>query len=217
MKNLGYTLLSATAILAILCCGVVHGLWTDRWGAGPEPIWAAAMLERLSLTLGDWEGRSIDQDNDQPEGVTGCLIRYYTHRHTGQGVTMFLVCGRPGPVSIHSPDACYVASGFEMDTPTIFPIPSTIKGVEGEFRTACFRKIRSSGQKNLRIFWSWNATDGWSVPADPRSTFVHHPVLYKLYLIREMASEMESLHDDPCVDLMRHLLPELQETLFGNS
>jgi hypothetical protein len=209
--------LPATAITLVVFSGIVHGLWTDRWNEAPEPFAAAAKLEQVAMTLGDWEGQALVLESRSADGVAGYLYRRYVNRNGGKVVSVFLVCGRPGPVSIHSPEACYGASGYEIDNAEVFTLPSSIDGVAGEFRTARFEKTTNSGQKFLRIFWSWNATGPWSVPVEPRSLFAHHPVLYKLYLVREISEPDGPLEQDPCVELMRYLLPELQRAVIGSS
>jgi hypothetical protein len=207
--------LPATAIGVVIFSGIVHGLWTDRWLEAPEPLAAAAKLQQVALTLGDWEGQALDLESRQSEGVAGYLYRRYVNQSTGNVVSVFLVCGRPGPVSIHPPEACYGASGYEIGDAGTFSVPPSV--ADGDFRTARFEKTKASGQKFLRIFWSWNATGVWSTPDDPRSAFAHYPVLYKLYLIREMSNPEERLKEDPCVELMRYLLPELRKSVIGSS
>jgi hypothetical protein len=200
---------AVTAMAAVVACGVVHGLWTDRWGIAEEPAQSAARLTQLPLTLDDWDGE-VQEFKDRSNLAGRAWLRY-AQRRTGKNVTVLLICDRPGPVSIHTPDACYGASGYTMGTKLKF----RPKGMQNtEFWSAPFRKSSVSDQSNLRIYWGWNAGNGWQAADDPRSTFAGFPALYKLYLIREMAQATDSVDDDACVDLMRQLLPELQKTLF---
>src|SRR5947209_18409507 len=96
-----------TAVAALVACGVVHGLWTDRWARAPEPAAAAARLDALPLTLGDWDGEALPVEPGSLGAVSGYLYRQYVNRRNGDEVSVFLVCGRPGPVAIHTPDVCY--------------------------------------------------------------------------------------------------------------
>ncbi|MBY0528427.1 MAG: EpsI family protein [Gemmataceae bacterium] len=204
-----------TAIVAVILCGTVHGLWTDRWDSSDEPAVFAARLPTVPLSAGDWEGQEADSKNPKVPGVIGTLHRRYVHRRTGKEATVYIVCGRPGPVSIHTPEVCYSASGYEVLAQTNYTLP--LESAPAQFRTAQFRKKQSSDVTCLRIFWAWSGDGSWSAPAEPRFAFARHPALFKLYVIREMASDDESLDDDPCLDLLRNLVPALQQSLAPTS
>jgi hypothetical protein len=206
-----------SAVLAVLACGVVHGMWTDRWAKEQIVAEAAARLERLPLTLGDWQGQTLEIDQRLVAEVAGFLYRRYVNQRTGAAVTLALACGRPGPVSIHTPDVCYVASGYEAGTSgTVSPsLGPTLP--PGEFKTAQFIKNRATDQTHLRVFWSWNAGGVWTVSDSPRFAFARYPLLYKLHVVRELATPNEPLEQDPCTDLLQLLLPELQTSVVSPS
>src|SRR6516225_2141560 len=92
-----------TALTLILVAGLVHGFWTDRWVVSTAPAEAAARLEQLPLEAGDWKGEPLEVNSKSAEAITGRLCRRYTNRSTGSVVTIALVSGLPGPVSIHTP------------------------------------------------------------------------------------------------------------------
>lgn len=200
-----------TAMTAALACGVVHGVWTDRWHLSTEPGASAARLSQVGLNLPDWEGQVVP--GKQGKDMAGALHCRYTHRRSGKAVTLFIVCDRPGPVSIHTPDVCYGAVGFEVGAQSKYSPRLPADDLPASLWTARFRKTSSSDTTDLRIFWGWNAGTGWQAADDARMTFAKFPALFKLYLIREGPGE-DSLDDDPCVDLMRQLLPELRRSLF---
>jgi hypothetical protein len=204
-------------IVAVLATGAVHGLWTDRWKLSDEPGASAARMEQIPLTLPDWEGHAIGSGERNLAGAAGYIERRYVHNRTGKEVTAFLVCGRPGPVSIHTPDVCYGGGGYEMLSQTHYAPTLGAAGPAADFKTAQFRKKQAADQSYLRIFWAWSSTGDWSAPEDPRFAFAGHEALFKLYLIREVAVPDEALDDDPCVDLMRQLLPAMRAALFEPS
>jgi hypothetical protein len=211
------TVITAMAIAVILATGIVHGIWTGRWELTDEPGASVARLPNVSMELGDWQGQTLDAESQQLGDASACLLRRYTNRLTGAGVTVFLLCGRPGPVAIHPPDSCYAAGGYEITTPSQFKAPGEAGAAPAEFRVARMRKKRAGEQSQLRIFWSWNDGNGWRVPANPRWAFASSPVLFKLYLVRELPDFEEPLDDDPGIDLMQRLLPELDKVLFTRS
>ena len=204
-------------VVAMLVSGVVHGLWTDRWALPGGAAESAARLENVAKTLGDWQGRDLEVDPRQVGPVAGCLYRCYVNQRTGDSVSVALVCGRPGPVSVHTPDVCYVASGYAT-TPVRQYSPQLDPSLPAaEFKTAQFVKTRAAEQSQLRVFWSWNAAGTWAVPDDPRVAFAHQPLLYKLYLVRELSTPGEPLEEDPCQELLQLLLPELQRSVISPS
>ena len=218
LRNL--PLLAAGAVLVV--CGLVHGLWSDRWGTSEAVTRATERLERVPRRMGDWEGEdeSISRRELALSGATGCLVRRYTSRRTGEAITVILLCGRPGPVSVHTPDVCYRGLGFEpVGDPKRWESPVSVGGSPAEFRTVKFRKEEPGRVTHLRIFWSWSATGRWQEHGSPRLTFATQPVLYKLYLVRQLAGadEDEGLETDPAGDFLRDFLPALQQGLFSES
>jgi hypothetical protein len=104
------------ATVLIVTAGVVHGFWADRWVPAAEPQKAADRLATVPLTVGEWDGSDPEKPGESVPGVVGSLQRRYVNRVTGAAVVVALVCGRPGPVSIHTPDSCYTASGYDFGT-----------------------------------------------------------------------------------------------------
>jgi hypothetical protein len=195
-----------TASVLLLGAGLVHGFWTDRWVPAAEAAAAAGRLDALPTTLGEWVGEDVEVKSPQP-GVAGCLQRRYTNgKHT---VVMFIVCGRPGPVSIHTPEACYGAGGFDVATRKRIAVPG------GEFWTSDAVRIKAAEETRLRLYWGWNSGQGWTAADDPRWLFVRRPVLHKLYVQRDLSGLAEPTTDDPCEAFLKVLLPELDRTLFA--
>jgi hypothetical protein len=171
-------------------------------------------MANLPLVLGEWEGEPMDAAPRQTDGIAGHLYRRYVNRQTGHTVVVALFCGRAGPMSIHTPDVCYAGGGYEIGRPVRHTIDSSALDASADFKTAQFFKTSSTDRSQLRIFWSWNAIGTWSVPNNPRFAFAHRPFLYKLYVLREMFDGGDTLENEPCLDLMGRLLPELQRCLF---
>jgi hypothetical protein len=201
--------LAATAL--IVATGLVHGYWTDRWAPAVEPKAAAERLGNLPMVIGEWDAIDAGSPGEKVPGVVGSLQRSYTHRVTGATVTLALVCGRPGPVSIHTPDSCYAASGYKVGEQSLVSVGSKV-----DFWTADAVLTKASEEKRLRIFWAWNPGDGWTAPPDARTAFARHPVLHKLYVLRGLNSLAEPVKDDPALDFLRSLLPAMNERLFAS-
>ena len=214
------TLPIVLATVALIVCGLLHGIWTDRWTSRGDLDEVVARLDRVALTIGDWHGRSMPMDARQIEAgeIAGCLYRQYVRSSTGEAVTILLVCGRPGPISLHPPTACYAGGGYEISTPTRQGIHAAgVEGKPAEFLVADFRKTETTSPHVLRIHWAWSDTGAWKSPDAPRLAFAASPHLYKIYAIREMVATSGSVGDDPGVTFLEQLLPELERALFVRS
>lgn len=204
------------AIVAVLVTGVVHGLWTDRWLTPEAPAAAAARMANLPMSIGDWEGEPLNKAPQRTDFLSGYLYRRYLHRQSGTQIVVALYCGRPGPISIHTPDVCYAGGGYEVGRPAKQTIDCGPEKAPAEFRTAVFLKEKATDRSQLRIFWSWSARGDWTAPDNPRFAFARHQFLYKLYVIRETALAGEPADREPCVELIEQLIPELQRCLFAS-
>lgn len=205
----------ASAFFVVGLSAMIHGRWTDRWSTPALAAASTSKMEQVPLTVGDWEGETATiADPREVAGLYGNLYRRYVQRSTGNTVLVSLVWGRRGPIAIHTPDMCYVASGYEMtETPAKYISPEKYAGAPAEFFVTRFRKLKPDSEENLRVFWAWSAGAGWKVSDNPRIAFAHDPILYKLYLIRPVNAADESPREDPCVAFMRVFLPELQKAL----
>jgi hypothetical protein len=202
------------ACVAVIACGIVHGFWTDRWQKPVETAAAAARLEQVPTEVGEWVGERIDLGSRSIGEVDGCVQFHYTKRGTsGPFVGIALVCGRPGPVSIHTPQACYTANGYEVGDPRRAKAPDG----RGEFWTADAIKKKVAEETRLRLYWGWYAGQGWTAPEDARLNYTGHcQVLHKLYVWRELGGANEPPPDeDPCLEFMKAFLPALEKTLFA--
>ena len=201
-----------TAVVVVLVTGLVHGFWTDRWGGSSEEVQKAAdSLKNVPEVVGDWEGHEVPAPRDS-EGLAGQRYVNYVDRRTGDAVMVALVCGRPGPVAIHTPDVCYGASGYSVTNMTRHAV--SWPGGPSNFFTMEVEKTSQTDKTQLRVFWSWFAAGRWEVSDNPRLAFARQPAIYKLYVIRDMVNRCE-LDEDPCLRFLRQLLPELQKGLVS--
>ena len=206
------------ALFIVVSSGIVHGRWINRWRISRDIDLAIAKLDRLPMEIGDWRGRrqTVDRRELTAAGLDGLVMRQYENRRTGRTTSMVLVCGRPGPVSVHTPEICYPGAGFEMaqSRPVKFSVNPDSRAAE--FLKADFEKQESFPPERMRVYWSWNASGVWNVPANPRLAFASRPVLYKLYLASRINEGLERSADAAETDFLRQLLPELERILFGD-
>jgi hypothetical protein len=200
-------------MVTVLLAGLVHGRWTGRWEQSSALDEAVATLQRVPEKLGEWKGQPITLDPNQMHraGAVGHVTRRYEDQVHKNVVTMLLMCGRSGPMSVHTPEVCYGGAGYEMlGEPVECKIELGPSAAPARLWTAVLRKEGAAVPTHLRIFWGWRVPGlAWVAPSSPRGAFPRLPALYKLYVIREMASPDEPLDDDPAVAFIQRLLPEL--------
>ena len=205
----------AVAAALILTTGFVHGMWTRRWNPSHELEEAAARLQRAPEDLPGWKASpyEIDANVLTRARASSSWSRTYRQDGTKEAITVILLCGRSGPMSVHRPEHCYSAAGYDLIGATT---PTTVNdgdGAKAVFRTALFSKPTPEGTASLRIFWSWHTGNAWQAPDSPRLAFANLPALYKLYVIRHAARAQERLESDPAREFLQLLLPELDKAL----
>jgi hypothetical protein len=213
-------LLAGTASLALIAAGIVHGFWTDRWSPSVDTDEAAQRLANVPFVIGDWEGKEIENPSQPGPGVAGCLQRRYTNHRLGVTVVIALVNGRPGPVATHTPEVCYGASGFLVGKRSTVQVPLDKDGPSAQFWTSDAVRTKATEETKIRLFWAWNGGQGWVASKDARQQFprFQHPVLHKLYVLRDISgTDMTRKTDnqtEPCQAFLEVLLPVLDRVLF---
>src|SRR5262245_3153551 len=111
------TLPLIAAITVVLSSGVAQGIWAHRWIPSRGIEVAVSRLDNVPKVIGDWEGEDEELDGRQVEvgEIAGHISRRYRNRLDGSVVTLLLMCGRPGPIAVHSPEICYAGSGYELE------------------------------------------------------------------------------------------------------
>ena len=115
---------------------------------------------------------------------------------------MLMLCGRPGPISVHPPTACYRARGYRMSHE---PVPASI--ADHRFRLAEFQNPASISEDSVAILWGWSHDGDWSAPANPRVEFAGQSFLDKLYVTWSRARDDQSLDDSVPSDFLAEFLP----------
>jgi hypothetical protein len=199
---------------AVALSGLASGLWSQRWSTADSLEAAAARLDTLPPVAGEWDGHAkpVPPAEVDAAQAAAMLCRDYVHRRTLAHVSLLVVCGRAGPVCVHTPDKCYANAGFtEIGEPKIVSVP----GKESAQLWVCQFKKDAAVPTPVRVYygWNWNADGTWEAAENPRLKYARRPVLYKLYVVREAGPADGSEKDDPALDLLREVLPQLHNTL----
>jgi hypothetical protein len=209
----------AAAFLLLAAYGVAEGLWTDRWNTSRAAEIAAARLAGVPSTVGEWEGEDSEMDARVVAlaELKGYVQRKYTHRETGGVVSVLLLCGKPGPISVHTPDICFQGQGYVMAA------PAQRRGVEAgglaaEFWQGRFEHKGALVPEATTALWAWSADGRWQAPDNPRFHFARSGALFKLYVMRSVVEAGGQPAADPALDaFLAAFLPAAQAALFPES
>jgi Protein of unknown function (DUF3485) len=209
------TIRVTAAVLLIVGTGLVHGGWTNRWRPSPELAALTAKFDSIPTVIGNWRGTVFELPAKERAmaGAVACLARKYSNPARGISVTVLMVGGLPGDISSHTPDACYPGAGYTLRETSPFDYRYGSGDKHAEFRTA----LAARGgviPSVLRILWGWNASKGWTAPAEPRWSFASEPWLCKVYVIRETAGSTIKPEDDPCTEFLSVFLSEVDRLVF---
>jgi hypothetical protein len=210
------TILPAIVFAAVaLGAGIAQGIYSERWIAASTVDDAVKLIDNIPATIGDWQGtqKPLDASDLARAGIKGHYYYNYVDSRTGAALEVFLVCGRPGPISVHTPDICYAGAGYQTDGDPQIQLVDLGQGISQQLWSAKFRKPNSLNAPQLEIFWTWSAGDGWSAPENPRFAFAKNHALYKLYVIRHVSPRDKESSKEIYKDFLKSLLPALNKAL----
>lgn len=202
-------------LVVVAAAGVVYGIQTDRWGPSSQLEHALSRLPRLPSVIGDWQGEDVPHDAaelDRAGGIKGAVFRNFRNARTRDSVSTLVVCGRGGPISVHTPDICYAGAGYRQLTDAEVR-EVAVDGHKHAFWVARFGKP-GVGATQLEIYWAWSR-DGqsWEAPANPRMALARLPALYKFYVVRHFVPGSREENVDTCREFLQRALPEYAAAL----
>ncbi len=202
-----------SAWLLAISFGFGEGLWTGRWAHSDVLDVAAKQLGKLPKTIGEWEStdRELSREEVVMAELSGHVMRTYTRKETNQVVSVLLVCGKPGPISVHTPDICFKGIGFQMTTePVVLPYEE----LTARFWTTRFEKGNSPVEQ-YTVLWGWTTDGTWVAANNPRIEFATQNVLHKLYVIRPLGTKDTAPKDDaPLNEFLSVFMPSVNLALF---
>jgi len=205
--------LCLAGIVLLVATGVAD-VALNRGMSDPVALAAAAeRLHQLPATIGAWESTpgTIDLREIRMAQIAGSVRRNYRHQETGRAVTLTILCGASGPMSVHPPTACFEGVGYSLISgPTVVQITDSARQ-ECSLNRAAFQLPDSNTEEVVRVFWGWSQDGQWQVPVNPRLTFRGLPALYKLYVVDRAFDSTDDLSQ--AESFLRDSLPIIRETL----
>jgi hypothetical protein len=182
------------AVVLLAAGGVVHGMWTHRWSATTAQEAGVDLLGKVDAPVGDWTpGPALPvAEREIPKG-TRVAARQFASARTGKKLVVSVTSGVPGVVAAHTPDVCFLGSGYVLKGPPSKQTLPLAGGGSASFYVADFEKTSATGTEVVRCRWAWTADGHWHAPDYPRLFFarsqVSLPVLYKLYVVHPLGDE----------------------------
>lgn len=204
------------AVLVVLGLGVLvaaavfEGIRSNRWGVPDDLKAAAARVDRVPTTFGDWTSVEVPVDRkilERAEAV-GSLSREYRNPKTGSVVSVMVLCGRSGPIASHTPDICYAGLGYKMNGVELKKTAGAASYWSAQFH-------KGDADPGIEVNWAWGADGTWVAASNPRLDFASHGILYKIYATRALraAGTTRAAETDPINDFLTEFLPVLRTAL----
>ncbi len=213
------TMLPALVFAAIaIGAGIAQGIYSERWSDAGDVDDAVKLLGNIPAAIDGWQATplQVEESDLRKVGIRGHFSAKFRNVNKGTAVSVLLVCGRPGPISVHTPDICYAANGYQADGAPRLQTIELGHGAAQRMWSARFHKPNSPNDPDLEIFWAWKADDSWSAPENPRFEFANKHALYKLYVIRYISLSEKGPADESYKDFLKSLLPTLNKALSSS-
>jgi hypothetical protein len=188
--------------------GVIQGRMSRRWGKPQEFAVLANRLRELPTEIGPWRTTASPPLSPATEAELECagyVSRQYENRGTGAIVTVAVLLGPAGPISVHTPDVCYSSRNY-----TILGSPKRIQfGGEGSQDELWSTSLQSTSLTagNLRVYYGWSSGGPWSAPKDARFAFAGQPHLYKIQVAGPLPTPADDVASDQCRAFLKEFLP----------
>lgn len=208
MKNFLLALIVVGLIGISAVVGVVHGRLTNRWGPQPDMLDAARRLESMPLDIEGWKATDHELDERVREMLQckGHLNRVYENVKTGQRVSVVVLLGPAGPISVHTPEICYSSRDYSITS------DRTNHQVDEQQDLWDLRlKSNRAGAATLRVLYGWTNDGNWHANDNPRFEYGGRPLLYKI----QLAGPEPVGETDACQDFLKAFLPVLRKHLLS--
>lgn len=198
--------------LITLVSGAIQGKVSNRWGPPTAMSDAAEKLEKLPKQFGDWEScdeRRLDKETEQMLECTGHVSRRYVNQKTGEQVSIIVLVGPAGPISVHTPEICFSSREYKAyKTREVIPVDD-----ENQLWGLNFRSIKLEAEQ-LVVYYGWSTGQKWVAADDARYDFAGAPYLYKIQLAGNVPLGSTGKSTDVCHTFLHDFLPELQKYLI---
>ncbi len=191
-----------------------QGIYAERWQKMDSELLQdfTKHVPTMPKEFGPWvlsEEVEISKEEWKATNCTAYVSRWYLNRNTGERISFYLVSGTAKHITIHTPDWCMMAAGFDQEKPTV-EYKFEVEGMEVEAATAVFRKEGDG----VRTYWMYSDNGEWQGPAHPsvaKMKYGGRPAMYKIYLTSDPTPDPA---DNPCNQFAADAFPTINKLLF---
>ncbi|MEX2176841.1 MAG: exosortase-associated EpsI family protein [Pirellulaceae bacterium] len=215
MKTFALTLGIVALLAGTLGAGWFHGQMSNRWGVQPDSDLAAHRLRQpLPDRVGHWRLKREVELEEAALRVLQCpayISRVYEHEQTGDVISVAVLMGPPGPISVHTPEICYSANDYTLGGERERLDLEDKQGSQHSFWQVNMKSNGADGGK-LRVLYGWTTGTQWLAAKHPRYGYGGVPHLYKLQLATASTGQ-SSDEFDASKDFLANFLVPLRHQL----
>jgi len=219
MRRINTYVLLTSAIGLTAFFGVLHGSLTDRWGSQEDTQRIADRLRDFPAELGSWTmAETLDLSPTVQEMLQcrGFINRQYVHQVSGQAVSVFVVLGPTGPISVHTPDVCYSSVQYRVLGSRQAVTIQDAGGGRTEFWAATLESTRMD-KSLLRVHYAWSSDGRWTAPENPRFSCAGLPYLLKIQVAASLPAGSDPAQNDPGEDFLEDFIPVFIQHVFAST
>lgn len=209
--SLGTALVAMTVVV-----GIVHGRWTNRWGHRPDIKSAGIRLEQLPMTIGDWQSKTNDALDPGAASLLRCagtVSRVYENGKTGDRISIAVLLGPSGPISVHTPEVCYSSQDYHISQDrTRWTLADADQS--GDELWDLRMEGNDISAAPFRVLYGWTNNKLWHATENPRFSFGGSSYLYKLQLAGPIPTEEQKR--DVCREFLTEFLPILRKHMLDS-
>src|SRR5438874_3367837 len=112
-----YAVVISIIVVLTITSRVMHGYLIGWSHSRPDERILEKKLEEFPGDFGSWEVQQALSLTPYVQNVLECrsyLHRHYVHRESGKAVTVAVVVGPAGPISVHTPEICYSTRDYKL-------------------------------------------------------------------------------------------------------
>jgi hypothetical protein len=177
-------------------------------------------LAEVPRVMGTWQAAAgadtkLDPDVAVTAGASDHVARDYIDEKTAERASALILYGLGNLVSLHTPDICYPAAGYQLVKGPI-DRSITVPGITGpvRYRWAIYMKRVGRVSRYEEAYCTFRHRGEW-LPETARSRwkmFRYDPGLFKIQIARSISSLSES-GEGPCEDLLKQIVRRINDRL----
>jgi hypothetical protein len=211
-------------VLVLAFATVVSGFYVGRaagrFGANPSAVAAQQLLSSpLPNRAGNWLMRKekvLDPEVLKLMQCSAYSLRVYEHLQTGDRVTIAVLLGPPGPISVHTPEICYSSRDFTVHKSRTKISVEDSRGIGHEFWDVLLES-HTSANISQRVLYAWSTGGSWEASNSPRFAYAGAPYLYKLQLAAGSRRTASGSDFDPSQDFLKSFLAQCESRLKASA